>query len=54
MWHMKGLMTVGERGRDNFEPLFLKLNSPPGCIMGKRGEGGGKRKECAEKLIILE
>ena len=26
-----------ERGRENFEPLFLKLTSPPGCMMGKRG-----------------
>ena len=28
-----------ERGRENFEPLFLKLTSPPGCMMGKRRVG---------------
>ena len=28
-----------ERGRKNFEPLFLKLTSPPGCMMGKREVG---------------
>ena len=28
-----------ERGRKNFEPLFLKLTSPPGCMMGKRRVG---------------
>ena len=27
-----------ERGRENFEPLFLKLTSPPGCMM-RREEG---------------
>ena len=26
-----------ERGRENFEPLFLKLTSPPGCMM-RRGQ----------------
>ena len=28
-----------ERGRKNFEPLFLKLTSPPGCMTGKREVG---------------
>ena len=28
-----------ERGRENFDPLFQKLTSPPGCMMGKRRVG---------------
>ena len=36
--YMKGFDDGGRVG-ENFEPLFLKLTSPPGCMIGKRREG---------------
>ena len=36
--YIKGFDDGGRVG-ENFEPLFLKLTSPPGCMIGKRREG---------------